>query len=324
MTTAPVRGLAAWCTRQLVVAVAVLLGASLLLFAVVRLAPGDADSSLGILSPQTAAFSGAAEHAVAWPVQYGRWLAGSLRGDFGRSAALQRGRPVGELLAAAAGRSFGLACGALTLSVGLAFGLAAVRVARPRSQLGAVLAAVTRLCSVVPVFLLVYLVVAGGNPLLAWAARHGWLALPEWFPFPARPALAPWLLTALILAVGDGLLADLYGRFRSELEQSARGEYLTGVRLLGFSVPAMVLRGALPGIATHLSRRLAFVLGSLVVVESAMGWPGLGYLAWRAASVRDLPVLLGVALVMTVAVRVAWVLAEAVCYAADPRRRGPG
>jgi ABC-type dipeptide/oligopeptide/nickel transport system permease component len=50
----------------------------------------------------------------------------------------------------------------------------------------------------------------------------------------------------------------------------------------------------------------------------------LGYLAWRAASTRDLPVLLGVALVMAVVVRVAWVLAELACYAADPRRRGSG
>ena len=82
-----------------------------------------------------------------------------------------------------------------------------------------------------------------------------------------------------------------------------------------------VLRVALPGITAYLSRRLAFVLGSLVVVESAVGWPGLGYLAWRAASTRDLPVLLGVALVMAVAVRVAWVAAEVLSYSADPRRR---
>ncbi|HSH69148.1 MAG TPA: ABC transporter permease subunit, partial [Deferrisomatales bacterium] len=255
--------------------------------------------------------------------QYGHWLAAHRAGEFGTSTSLQRGRPVAELLSAATGRSLALSGAALALAVLGASGLAVLRVARPRSRWAALLGGTAHLVSVVPVFLLVYLAVGWGNALLARAAAQGWVGLPRWFPYPAREALAPWLLTAAMLAVGDGLLADLYGRFRGELEQSSRGEHLTGVRLLGLSVPGAVLRVALPGITAYLSRRLAFVLGSLVVVESAVGWPGLGYLAWRAASTRDLPVLLGVALVMAVAVRVAWMAAEVVSYSADPRRREP-
>ena len=320
MNPAQVRGLAGWCARQCLVAVAVLLGTSLLLFAVVRLAPGGSGLSLGGL-PAPAPSAVTAAPPESWAAQYGRWLAGSVCGEFGTSTSLQRGRPVAELLSAATGRSLALSGAALALAVLGASGLAVLRVARPRSRWAALAGGAAHLISVVPVFLFVYLAVGWGNALLARAAGHGWVELPRWFPYPAREALVPWLLTAAMLAVGDGLLADLYGRFRGELEQASRGEHLTGVRLLGLSVPGAVLRVALPGITAYLSRRLAFVLGSLVVVESAVGWPGLGYLAWRAASTRDLPVLLGVALVMAVAVRVAWVAAEVLSYSADPRRR---
>jgi peptide/nickel transport system permease protein len=321
VSTAHLRGLAAWCARQVIIAVAVLLGTSLLLFAVVRLAPDGTGSPLGRVSTYGLLEGAPSPRHDVWTIQYGHWLADTLKGDFGRSTALQRGRPVAELLTAAVGRSFALAAAALGLSVFSALGLAGWRAIRPRSRLAMMAGGASHLISVVPVFLLVYLAVGWGNGLLASAAGSGWLELPPWFPYPSRVALVPWLLTAAILAVGDGMLADLYGRFRGELEQSARGDHLIGARVLGLSVRGTVLRGALPGISAHLSRRLAFALGSLVVVESAVGWPGLGYLAWRAASTRDLPVLLGVALVMAVAVRVGWVMAEVAGYIADPRRR---
>ena len=57
------------------------------------------------------------------------------------------------------------------------------------------------------------------------------------------------------------------------------------------------------------------------MLESVLGWPGLGWLAWRAAGERDLPVLLGVALVSALVVRLAVLVADAVWYAADPRSR---
>jgi len=317
---APLRSLAGWFTRQLLTSVAVLLGTSLLLFTAVRLAPGAAGVGLGGHS-QTAAPSPNTPAPPPWAVQYGRWLAGTVRGEFGTSTALQRGRPVAELLHAATGRSLALAGVALILAVAAAAGLAALRVARPRSLHVTVLGGAAHTISMLPVFLLVYLAVGWGNAGFLRAAGEGWLTLPGWFPYPARATPTAWLFTAGLLAVGDGLLADLYGRFWGELEQASHAECLTGARLLGLSVPGAVVRLALPGIAAYLSRRLAFVLGSLVVVESAVGWPGLGYLAWRAASTRDLPVLLGVALVMAVVVRVAWILAEWVSYGADPRRR---
>ena len=79
---------------------------------------------------------------------------------------------------------------------------------------------------------------------------------------------------------------------------AAKGDYMAGVRMQGLSVPGVVARGFFPGALSHVSRRVSFFLGSLVVPGGGAGWPGIGYLAWRAAAERDMPVLLGSALVM--------------------------
>ena len=124
-----------------------------------------------------------------------------------------------------------------------------------------------------------------------------------------------------ILALADGLLADLYHRFRDELARASTEDHLLGIRLLGLSVPRAIVWGFLPGGAAQVSRRIGFVLGSIVVLESALGWPGLGHLAWRSAAERDLPILLGVALILAAGVRLAVMAAEGVLYVTDPRRR---
>ncbi len=314
--------LLAWGARHLAGAALVLLGASLLLFAVARAAPGHAARGGGLLVTGPGESASAAPEAAGWLAEYGAWVTGVLGGDFGQSAVLQRGRPVGELLGPAAGRSLALAGAGLGLSAAAACALALAGALRPHSPFPRLLGGLGHALSALPVFLWAYLAVAGGNALLASGARAGWWALPPWFPFPSQDAWLPWLAAVAILALGDGLFLDLLHRFRSELAHASRGEHLVGVRLLDLSVPLAVARGFLPGAASHLARRIAFALGSLVVLESALGWPGLGFLAWRAAAERDLPVLLGVALVLAAVVRAAVLAADALSYAADPRSRG--
>lgn len=318
-------GLLAWTARETAATLLVLLGASLALFAVASAAPGDAAASLGLLTPAQA--GGAQELRqqlgldAPWFVQYGRWVGGVVRGDFGHSAALQLGRPVAELLWPAARRTLALVGAGLALSAAAALALAGLRRLRPFSPTLACLDGAAHLLSAIPVFLFAYALVAGGNTLLAWGLGRNLWPAPAWFPLPSRDAWVPWCLAAAVLALGDGFFLDLYHRFRNEIESAWAGEHLVGARLLGLPVAWVVARGALPGIASHLARRVSFALGSAVVLESVLGWPGLGWLAWRAAGERDLPVLLGVALVSALVVRLTVLAAGAVWYAADPRSR---
>ncbi len=305
--------------RQLLAAILVLGGVSLLLYAAAQSAPGAATPGGEVVG---AGVSSALPDSGRPAPGYLSWVTRTLGGDFGTSTVLQQGRPVADLLWPAAGRSLGLAVTGLGLGGALALGLA---LARQRGSGGALLVgadAGAQLVSTVPVFLLVYAAAVGGNGVAAWGARTGWWNLPGWFPFPGRDHWVVWVTGAAILAVGDGLLSDLRHRFRGDVTEVAREEYLVGARLLGLPVWATAARALAPRLVGHLAARASLALGSLVVLESALGWPGLGNLAWRAAAARDLPVLLAVALLMAVVVRCGAIAEQAVWTVADPRRRG--
>lgn len=305
--------------RQLLAAALVLAGASLFIYAAARMAPGGEAPTVSVVG---AGGSRSLSEPQA-PVQgYLAWVAHALGGDFGTSTALQQGRPVAELLWPAAGRSLGLAAAGLGAGAVLALGLA---LARHRGVGGGSLVvadAGLQLISTVPVFLLVYGAAVGANGAAAWGAQAGWWALPGWFPFPGRDHWVVWAGGVTILAVGDGFLADLRHRIRGDVADIAGEDYLVGARLLGLPVWATVARALAPRLVGHLAARASLALGSLVVLESALGWPGLGNLAWRAAAARDLPVLLAVALLLAVVVRCGAVAEQVVWTVADPRRRG--
>ncbi len=316
-------GLLSLAARELIATILVLIGASLLLFLVLKAAPSEdhLQLRLGQSTSVTAEQAGETFASETLAGQYVTWLEGVVTGDFGTSKALQRGRPVADLLKPAFFASFKLLAAGLFLSALLGLLAATLSIFRSRNPLWRITLGLTSLTSAIPVFLYVYALVAGGNRLIAWGAAQQHWQIPGWFPLPMSPDFVPWFFAVLILAVGDGSLMDMTQRFGSELRHSAGDEHMVGVRMMNISVPVVIARGFLPGALSHISRRISFVLGSLVVLEAALGWPGLGYLAWRAAAERDMPVLLGAALLMAVALRLVLMVFDLVGTAADPRRR---
>lgn len=319
-------GLLTFAARELAATLLVLIGASLLLFFILKAAPSDEHRALrlDLGASQTSAARVAEDKSIydaSYLGEYLSWLGNAAVGDFGVSTSIQRGRPGSDLIWPAAFDSFKLIIAGVFLSVCMALAVASWRVYRPASLSGKFAAAALSLFSAIPVFLYVYVGVASGNRLIAYGGMEGWWSLPSWFPLPMSQALAPWLFAALILAVGDGGLIDLFSRFSGELDHAATGEHLLGARLLGIPVPREIARGFLPDALSHIARRISFFLGSLVVLEATLGWAGLGYLAWRAAAERDMPVLLGSALVMATALRVLLMACDFIGYFADPRRR---
>lgn len=303
----------------------VLAGACLLLFIVLKAAPSDNHRFLRLERGGNGGHLEAVESKKAYDVssfgEYARWLGSAATGDFGLSVSLRKGTEVSELIFPAVRESFVLLVAGMSLAVLIALLMAVWRFKSPVSPTGRVASYLLMFFSSIPVFLYVYALVSAGNRAIAWGAGEGYWGIPEWFPLPVTPALIPWLMAALILAVGDGGLMDLMQRFLSELNLAGSGEHLTGARAIGLSVPMEIARGFIPGAVSHIARRVSFFLGSMVVLEATMAWPGLGYLAWRAAGERDMPVLLGSALVMAATIRLAAIINGLLGYAADPRRR---
>lgn len=306
--------------RRLVVVGPVLLAASVLVFALPRLAGVDparavlrARSAEAVPDPVTEARLRSSLGLDA-PVteQYLRWLSGVLRGDLGHGYVART--PVAGQIADAAAVSGLLAVLALALAavVGIPAGVYAAR--RPGGLLDRFLGLGTVAGVAVPEFVLapwlvlVFAVWAGALPALGWGdPAH--LVLPV-LTLAAYPGA---LAAQLVRAETAGVLTRphvLVARAKGLGEHRVLWRH--GARLATTSVTALA------------GMFVAGLLGGSVVVEVVFGIPGLGRLLHRAVVAQDLPVVqAGTLLVVAVAV-VAGVLVEVLATALDPVLRSAG
>lgn len=306
--------------RRLVVVGPVLLAASVLVFALPRLAGVDparavlrARSAEAVPDPVTEARLRSSLGLDA-PVteQYLRWLGGVLRGDLGHGYVART--PVAGQIADAAAVSGLLAVLALALAavVGIPAGAYAAR--RPGGLLDRFLGLGTVAGVAVPEFVLapwlvlVFAVWAGALPALGWGdPAH--LVLPV-LTLAAYPGA---LAAQLVRAETAGVLTRphvLVARAKGLGEHRVLWRH--GARLATTSVTALA------------GMFVAGLLGGSVVVEVVFGIPGLGRLLHRAVVAQDLPVVqAGTLLVVAVAV-VAGVLVEVLATALDPVLRSAG
>lgn len=251
--------------------------------------------------------------------QYGRWLWAALHGDLGVS--LVDGRPVAAVLADALPGTLLLGSVALGLALGVGVRLGVAR-AVPGSPWLARAAAALPVLQAVPGFALALGLIALFG---AWLPIQGFgsaaaLTGPGWL----WDRLLHLLLPALALSVP--LWAPVAAQVEGSLGLVAGAGWVRAARARGLREAAVVrgmLRASLAATLARAGAWLPGLLGGSVVIETCFGLPGLGRAGARAAALRDLPVLLGVALVATALTQLGQLLAEVVSARLDPRLERP-
>jgi peptide/nickel transport system permease protein len=259
-------------------------------FGVTELLPGDVavfilgqqatPESLAVLRTQL----GLNEPA---PVRYLTWLAGFVRGDWGRSLALQV--PIADLVLSRTANSLVLASLALLVTVPVSIGLgllAALYQGR----------AADRLISLVGLSGLALPEFVSGVLLILLFSLTLHLA-PASAPIPtgASPlsVLPALILPALTLAVT--LFAYISRMTRASAIDVLASDYVRTAVLKGLALRAVigrhVLRNALLPTVTVIGAQIGWLVGGLVVVEHLFGYPGLGDLLLFAALNKDVPLL---------------------------------
>ena len=306
--------------RRLASLVVSLVVASLVIFAVVEVAPGDpASFMLGInAAPETVAAL-RAELGLDQPKwqRYLDWVGGMLTGDFGTSYTYRA--PVGEMIADRLWVSLPLALYALALSTLIAFpaGIyAAARRGRPGDL--AVMGA-TQLGIAVPNFWFAMMLVLLFAITLGWVGAGGfpgWEA-GVWAGMKALtlPAISLALPQAAILArVMRSSLIDILGE---DFIRTARAKGLSR----GQALWRHGLRNALIPVLTILGLQFAFLLAGGIIIEQVFYLPGLGRLIFQAISARDLIVVESVVMLLVFAVILVNFLVDLAYAAVDPRLR---
>ena len=307
-------------------AVPLMVGVTILCFAVMHLAPGDPTQLMGDMDPKMHANAAmTAAYGLDKPVweQYLHWVGNLLRGNLGVSLAPD-GRPVWDKIADAM---------PLTLWLNVA-GL--VLVLLPSVPLGVWVAMKPYGVRDGVVTLLLYLGLAAPSVWLALLGMQffgitlGWVPLSGLQSFGAEswPWWQRWpdMMWHLALPLGVGLVGGLTGivRFvRGSMIETLQQDYILTARAKGASERRVLnthaLRNALLPLVTILGLSVPGLIGGSVIMESLFALPGLGQLFFNAVMMRDYPVIMALLTLGAVLTLVGNLLADVAYAWVDPR-----
>ena len=320
--------MANYALRRVLQSIPILFILSILLFAMVRAAPGGPLSTAyrnpNVTKEQIELLKKQLGLDRPLPVQYVSWLGDLLRGDMGDSIKFRR--PVSEMIAeripntlVLVGVSF-----LVTLIIALPVGIISAR--KPYSFFDYIATTLTFVGQSVPVYwlglaliLIFYVAIqnpATGEPLFPAGGMR---------TIGGEGGLADlaWHLVLPVAALSVSWIA-WYSRFlRSSLLDVLHEDYIRTARAKGASDRMVyykhALRNAILPLVTLVALDLPSLFAGALFIETIFAWPGMGRLFWDAAKGRDYPVLLAVVMIDAVIIIGCNILADIFYGVLDPR-----
>lgn len=297
-----------------------LIAASLVIFAVIQVVPGDPASFMLGLNAQPDTVAALREELglnAPLPARYLDWVGGMLTGDFGRSYTYRV--PVAELVRDRLWVSLPLAAYALILSTAIAFPVGLIAAARRGRPTDFTIMGATQLGIAVPNFWFAMLLVLVFAVNLRWFSAGGF---PGW-EAGILPALKALTLPALALALPQ---ASILARvMRSALIETLGQDYIRTARAKGLNrrqaLIRHALRNALIPVLTIIGLQFSFLLAGAIIIENVFYLPGLGRLIFQGITQRDLIVVESVVMLLVFAVILVTFLVDIAYALVDPRLR---
>lgn len=294
--------------------------ASLVIFAVIEVAPGDpAAFMLGINAQADTLAALRAELGLDQPKwqRYLAWVGGMVQGDFGTS--YQYRTPVAQMVADRLWVSLPLALYALALSTAIAFPAGIYAAARRGRTADVAVTGATQLGVAIPNFWFAMMLVLVFAIQLRWFSAGGFSGWEGGF----WPALKSLTLPAIALALPQA--AILTRVMRSSLLDVLGEDFMRTARAKGLSRGQALrrhgLRNALIPVLTILGLQFSFLLAGGIIIEQVFYLPGLGRLIFQSISARDLIVVESVTMLLVFAVIVVNFTVDLAYAAVDPRLR---
>jgi peptide/nickel transport system permease protein len=298
--------------RRVLISIPVLLGVSIIVFAMVHMAPGD---PVRIMLGTNATAEGieklTRELGLDQPlyVQYGRFLVNALQGDFGKS--IRTTRPVtveiverfpATLLLASSGMCFAVLFG---VSAGVVAG------ANRDSWIDRFVMLFATLGVSIPSFWL------GLMLIFLFSVTLGW------FPVAGPVNLESLVLPTLTLGT---IAATVIARLtRSSVLEVLNSDYIRTARAKGVAERIVLykhaLRNALIPVVTIVGIQVASLLGGTFIIEQVFAWPGIGTLAINAIRARDFPLVQAIVLFVASGYVFVNLIVDVLYSVLDPRIR---
>jgi peptide/nickel transport system permease protein len=328
-----------YVARRLLLMVPVLLGVSLLVFFLTNLLPGDpARAAAGRLATpeQLTAVRERLGLDRSLPVQYGLYMGRLVQGDLGTSLTSKQEVATELRLFFPATVELLLATMVIVVAVGIPLG---VRTATARGGwFDRAFLGFSYMGVGLPVFflaLLLQLIFAGWLRVLPIAGRLGLETVPppmltgmytvdalfagQWATL--LDAARHLVLPAVTLAAAG--VAEVGRITRSSMLTALEQDYVRTARAKGLAERTVWLRHALPNAmlptTTVVGLEVAFLLGGTVLIENLFSWGGLGTYAWTGIFRLDIPVIMGITLISTIAYLLVNLGVDLIYARLDPR-----
>jgi len=238
-------------------------------------------------------------------VRYGKWLGSALRGDLGNSMTFRI--PVASLVWARLMNTLLMGTVAFVLSIAVTFALSVWSVLLKRKWLDHVIET------------LIFLTASTPRIVLAL------LALLLSLSFVTTSSGYAYELAAGAVVLSIPLISILLAQLKGSLDEVMSEDFIRTARAKGLPEKLVIgkhaMRAALSPFLTVAGLSLGSLLGGSVIVESVLGWQGVGALMVAAVRGRDVPVVMAVVLVTSAAVWLGNALAEVLQFANDARIR---
>ncbi|HWN53615.1 MAG TPA: ABC transporter permease [Methylomirabilota bacterium] len=314
-------GLPAYALRRLFLAAPVLFGVSVLVFAVLHLAPGDpAAIMLGAQATKEDVVRLHRDLGLDQPlvVQYVRWMGHVLQGDLGRSIPLGRAVLPEVLLRFKA--TLVLTAGALLIAILLGLAAGIVSAVKQYTWLDRISMGVAVTGVSLPVFWTGIMLILLFALQLRWFPSSGMSS-----PYGSGVADVLWHLVLPAVTLGTASAAALARLTRSSVLEIIRQDYVRSARAKGLAERAViarhVLKNAINPIITVLGLQVGFLLGGAILTETVFSWPGLGSMMVRAIQARDYPLVQGGVLLIATTFVLVNLVVDLLYAVFDPRIR---
>jgi len=310
--------------RRLTALLPVLLVVSLVVFLILRLAPGDPAAVIAGNSATNEEIDKIRNQLGldrSIPVQYGIWVGRVLQGDLGYSFYLNK--PVTALIAQRIEPTLALAMGTALLAVLIAVPLGTLAAWRMGGVLDKTLSAFSVAGFSVPVFVIGYVLI------YLFAIR--WEVLPvqgyKTLFGPSGASLWDWMRQLILpwMTLGMIYIALIARVTRASVSEALTEDYIRTARAKGIAESAVLIRHALANaavpIVTVIGIGVALLIGGVVVTETVYAIPGLGSLTVDAVLNRDFPVIQGLVLFFSLSYVLINLLVDLSYLFLDPRIR---
>lgn len=300
----------AYIAKRLLLAIPVIFGVAFVVFAMVRIVPGDpAQIIAGEAATEEFVEAIRKDLGLDRPLlaQFASFMGNVLRGDFGRS--VRSKAPVTIELRARIPNTISLTIAGLLVAVGVGVTAGVVSAIRPYSVIDTAVMLVALAGLSMPVFW------SGLMLILVFAVWLGWL--------PAVGTGTPVHLILPGVTLGMATAAIIARMTRSSMLEVLRSDYIRTARAKGVAESSVInrhaFRNALIPVITVIGLQMGTLLSGAVLTESVFAWPGVGRLLVEGILTRDYPIVQAAVLVVALAFVLVNLVVDVLYAVVDPR-----